>query len=275
MGKPLFIEGGDPFDYVTGYTRDGLPMTRSDLERILGKLGPTGFLALVERYNVPWTQLPLIEIGEIPLSKFKDGLGGVFLPRPSSTSGKNRRVKHHHGADPQNVSTTQDDRTICDRMADNAQAFYNRVKEQYPKARKSWLAQQFNREYGMHTFGSYFAEGPLGFLGAPASFRDNGVLGTRDYEGVSGFPAQFRDTLVPLEDQVHHFGGYFSAGLAGHYGAAKWHRDDDEEAGNFGDVRLGEQSFNLGAYFRRNPNKLDTVGQIIRSVICGGEEVPR
>jgi len=37
--EPLYIDGGDPFDYVSGYTLDGLPMSRSQLNRILGKLG--------------------------------------------------------------------------------------------------------------------------------------------------------------------------------------------------------------------------------------------
>jgi hypothetical protein len=52
FSQPLFIEGGDPFDYVSGYTKDGLPMTRGDLGRILGKLGPTGFL-LFDVYRFP------------------------------------------------------------------------------------------------------------------------------------------------------------------------------------------------------------------------------
>lgn len=42
-----------------------------------------------------------------------------------------------------------------------------------------------------------------------------------------------------------------------------------------GDVRLGEQSFSLGAYFRRRPDKLKKVGEIIKSAICRGEEVPK
>lgn len=179
---------------------------------------------------------------------------------------------------PQNLShvdpTMEDKRTICGQMADDAQGFYDKVTKNYPNARKSWLAQQFNREYGMHTFGSYFAEAPLGFLGTQASGRNN-VLGTRDYQGMSRFPAKFLDTLSPSDDQVHHFRAYFIAGLAGHYGAAKAHRNDDEEMGNSGDVRLGDQSFKLGTYFRQNPGKLNKVGEIIKSIICKGEEVPR
>jgi YD repeat-containing protein len=42
--EPLYIDGGDPFDYVSGFTLDGMPMTRSQLDRILGKLGGSSFL---------------------------------------------------------------------------------------------------------------------------------------------------------------------------------------------------------------------------------------
>ena len=38
FSQPLFIEGGDPFDYVSGYTLDGLPMSRSQLNHLVGKL---------------------------------------------------------------------------------------------------------------------------------------------------------------------------------------------------------------------------------------------
>jgi len=54
FGQPLFIEGSDPFDYVPGYTKDGLPMTRGDLGRILAKLGPAGFLVF-DVYRIPKT----------------------------------------------------------------------------------------------------------------------------------------------------------------------------------------------------------------------------
>lgn len=39
FAQPLFIEGGDPFDYVSGYTLDGLPMSRSQLNRIRARTG--------------------------------------------------------------------------------------------------------------------------------------------------------------------------------------------------------------------------------------------
>jgi hypothetical protein len=35
--QPLFIEGGDPFDYSSGYSLDGLPVSRAELNRINGR----------------------------------------------------------------------------------------------------------------------------------------------------------------------------------------------------------------------------------------------
>lgn len=93
--------------------------------------------------------------------------------------------------------------------------------------------------------------------------------------GASGFPRQFLDTADPTEDQVHHFGAYFSAGLAGHKQASDAHRRDDKAAGNTGDVQLADQSHHLGKYFRAHPTQLSNVGDIIRRVICNGEEVPK
>lgn len=130
-------------------------------------------------------------------------------------------------------------------MADDAQRIAHETRSDYPKATAAWTLQEFNKRYGRVTFGSYFAETPLGFLGTPASIRKN-VLGNRTYRGASGFPARFRDTLEPGEDQVHHFGAFFSAGLAGHKLIADQHRADDRDAGNMGDVRLGDQSRRLG-----------------------------
>jgi hypothetical protein len=62
--EPLYIEGGDPFDYVSGYTLDGLPMTRSELNRILGKLGVSRVFDVYhvdpefasEKYRPYWTR---------------------------------------------------------------------------------------------------------------------------------------------------------------------------------------------------------------------------
>src|ERR1700752_1735912 len=51
--EPLYQEGGDPFDYVSGYTLDGMPMTRSLLNRILGKLGGSTMLLFDVMRGVP------------------------------------------------------------------------------------------------------------------------------------------------------------------------------------------------------------------------------
>ncbi len=37
FGQPLFIEGSDPFDYNSGFTVDGLPVSESQLERMLDR----------------------------------------------------------------------------------------------------------------------------------------------------------------------------------------------------------------------------------------------
>jgi len=176
--------------------------------------------------------------------------------------------------EPQSSQAQQDNRTVCDRMADDAKRIAQETKDDYPGATAAWTLQEFNKRYGQLTFGSYFAEGPLGFLGTPTSSGRN-PNGNRSYKGSSGFPSQFLDSINPAEDQVHHFGAYFSAGLANHKFAPNQHRKDDREAGNMGDVRLADQSRRLGEYFRSNPTQLSNVGEIIRRVICRGEGVPK
>src|SRR5262249_55513577 len=84
-GKALFIDGGDPFDYVSGYTRDGLPMTRSELERIVGKLGPTRFLMLADVYRIPKNAY-LSGEWQSNQSAYHVGVIGLLLPQ----SKKNR-----------------------------------------------------------------------------------------------------------------------------------------------------------------------------------------
>ena len=92
---------------------------------------------------------------------------------------------------------------------------------------------------------------------------------------VQGFPAQFWDSKNPSEDQIHHFGAYCRAGIAGHKFAADVHRADDRDNGNMGDVRLSDQARRLGDYLRRNPSQLDKIGQLIRDTICNGGPVPK
>lgn len=159
-------------------------------------------------------------------------------------------------------------------MAADADRIAHEVANEYPNANPAWRLQEFNKRYGHITFGSYFSEGLLGWLGTPTSSGRN-PTSNRNYRGASGFPRQFLDTENPTQDQVHHFGAYFSAGLAGHKQAADAHRRDDKRAGNTGDVRLADQSYHLGQYFRAHPTRLVNVGEIIRRAICDGEEVPR
>jgi hypothetical protein len=75
--EPLYIEGGDPFDYVSGYTLDGLPMTRSQLNRILGRQGPTRLL-LFDVYRVPW-ELQGVQ-SEWTRSEYYSHTFGILVP---------------------------------------------------------------------------------------------------------------------------------------------------------------------------------------------------
>lgn len=174
---------------------------------------------------------------------------------------------------PRNQGQKQDNRTMCERMADDAQRIAGETRDDYPNAKAGWALQEFNKRFGEFTFGSYFAETPLGFLGTPASGRN--AYGTRSYHGASGFPDQFKDSIDPTEDAIHHFGAYFSAGLAGHKLAPDMHRADDRDSGNMGDVRLADQSRLLGDYLRGHPDQLSNVGKLIKDVICGGGAVPK
>ncbi len=172
------------------------------------------------------------------------------------------------------LADPQQEKTVCERMADDAQSIAEGARNEYPNATNAFVLQQFNKEYGKITFGSYFAEGPLGFVGTPTSSGRN-PNENRNYQGDSGFYSDFRDTLNPGEDQVHHFGAYFSAGLAGHKVMPDQHRAGDRGDGNWGDVRLADQARWLGDYLRRNPNQLNKVGQLIKDSICQGKAVPK
>jgi hypothetical protein len=168
-------------------------------------------------------------------------------------------------------------------MARDAQRIANGIlndfKNIYNRVSPADSLKMFNAAFGWVTFGSYFSESPLGFVGTQASGRNN-VLGDRSYQGQDGFARQFWDeaemkagALNP--DQVHHFGAYFSAGLAGHKLAPDIHRADDRDAGRIGDVQLADQSIRLGDYLRRNSAELKNIGQLIRDSICGGGAVPK
>jgi hypothetical protein len=100
FSSPLFIEGGDPFDYVSGYTRDGLPMTRSEVERILGRLGPARFLVLAERYKIPKVAYFAFLEGEWDLSQSKDGVIGEFVGQAAFYAGNSPR-RQPQGKNPQ------------------------------------------------------------------------------------------------------------------------------------------------------------------------------
>lgn len=150
----------------------------------------------------------------------------------------------------------------------------NNPVNQRNRVRPSDSLKMFNMSFGYVTFGTYFSEGPLGFWGTWADSRQD-VLGNRDYRGESGFHHSFLDEKEPGSDQVHHFGAFFSAGLTGHKFASNDHRANDVNEGNHGDVRLGDQSFRLGTYLKRNPTQLRNIGNLIRDTICNGQPVPK
>lgn len=177
---------------------------------------------------------------------------------------------------PQNPNQAQDNRSTCEKMADDAQRVANKIMETIKLGVNSLGdtigIQAFNRDYGMITFGSYFTRNPFPF-GVPIRSRSNNS-GTRDYSGEDGFHPSFFDSKRE-PDQVHHFGAFFSAGLAGHNLAPWWHRTGDSNAGNDGDVRLGDQALALGRYIAGNPTQLKNVGQLIKDTICSGKDVPK
>lgn len=122
-------------------------------------------------------------------------------------------------------------------MADDAQQEADRNMAGNPlKQRPDLALASFNSAFGMITFGTFMSPSLGGFYGTQASGRN--VLAGRSYQGYSGFHPNFRDTLNPGEDQVHHFGAYFSAGIADQRMAADWHRSGDLRLNNQGDVRL-------------------------------------
>ncbi|HEV2705409.1 MAG TPA: hypothetical protein VGV59_05765 [Pyrinomonadaceae bacterium] len=184
---------------------------------------------------------------------------------------------------PENLGGEQDRRTTCQRMADDAQKIADQIlydqRNMYSRVSPAESLKLFNMSFGTVTFGSYFTGSPFGFAGAQASGRNN-VLGRREYQGQDGFATKFHDKsettpTTPNPDQVHHFGAYFSAGIAGHKLIPDQHRADDRKAGHMGDVRLADQARTLGDYLRRNAAELKNIRQLIYDTICEGKDVPK
>jgi hypothetical protein len=158
-------------------------------------------------------------------------------------------------------------------MADDAQRIANEAingANEWRGTGASAILKQFNKNFGRFTYGTYFGEGLFGGIDSPSSLRNS--TGTKTYRGEGGFAPKFQDGEG---DQVHHFGAFFSAGLAGDKWMSDIHRADDRDAGNMADVRLSDQARRLGNYLRRNPTQLKNVGKLIRDTICGEGEVPR
>jgi hypothetical protein len=97
-------------------------MTRGEVERILGKLGPTRFLALADRYKMTNDDaFSIFFAGHYDaLPNFHDGVIGVFIPQFSSSLGGSRR--HSHSGNPQNPEI--DSATIKKAVGDCVAAMY-------------------------------------------------------------------------------------------------------------------------------------------------------
>ena len=71
FGEPLFIEGGDPFDYSSGYEIDGLPVSEAEFNRRMqnGSAGvqvsvggkPIVFVTNQRRLNVKQQEVLCVE----------------------------------------------------------------------------------------------------------------------------------------------------------------------------------------------------------------------
>ena len=177
-------------------------------------------------------------------------------------------------AAPAQSNLPQDNRTICDRLADDAQRLADEARSRYPNAAPAFVLQEFNKAFGRWTYGTYFAEGPLGGIDSvrgrlPVLSIQIGsrTQGAAPYRGQSGFARQFWEGDDPATDQVHHFGAYFSAGFAGHEITVNVHRALDD---NPGDRNLGRQAQLLGRYLRHNPSQLRRYHQGVWKYAEGG-----
>ena len=217
FGQPLFIEGSDPFDYVPGVTKDGLPMARGDLGRIFGKLGPAGFL-LFDVYRIPKTIFIAGE-HERYLSEFYVGSITARLDQASQRKrGRSAAVK----TPPKRSQESEHDRlpgsemTACLVMADIAEREADTAN--YRGTSPQNALRLFDNE-----FSRLYHGGPIRGLEDADKWKD----GTGRAEAMkyyasngSGFKMQFRDTgpeEFPLggygAEQTHHFSFYVSLGI--------------------------------------------------------------
>jgi RHS repeat-associated protein len=101
--------------------------------------------------------------------------------------------------------------------------------------------------------------------GAIASSPD--AIPYRPYGGRSGFKSEYRDSLAPTSDQVHHFAAYFQFGfiagaLEGEFAAylTDWN--------NPGDINLGVKASELGAALKLGVFKAADLSKKIQEILC-------
>jgi hypothetical protein len=85
--------------------------------------------------------------------------------------------------------------------------------------------------------------------------------------GQRDFKDKFQETnwLGPTNDQTHHAVAFMSAGINNMGTVAMGHMLIDD---NTPDKLLGGQAFQIGANLRYKPDKLRTIGDVIRRLLC-------
>jgi hypothetical protein len=96
------------------------------------------------------------------------------------------------------------------------------------------------------------------------------LIGEQKGWGQRDFKDKFQEAtydgvIRPDNDQTHHAVAYMSAGINNMGIVAEGHSLLDD---NYPDKRLGGQSFQMGANLSYKPDKLRTIGDDIRRLLC-------
>jgi YD repeat-containing protein len=105
------------------------------------------------------------------------------------------------------------------------------------------------------------ANGPI--VGSSVITEQHG-WGQRDFKDKFQEP-DANGVIMPTEDQTHHAVAYMSAGINNMWLAAEVASLTDD---NIPDKRLAGQAFQMGANLRYKPEKLRTIGNDIRRLLC-------
>lgn len=185
------------------------------------------------------------------------------------------------GAEPQ--QPTGQGQNHCEIMANVAQNLVNSLRSKYGNRLDSaGVLRAFDVKFSHWYTGAWMGSSNDLIKGIEYGLQTSAHTGSKPPElqkdhpelfGPGGFPDKFQDKDRTL-DQTHHFAAYLSAGINSRSVIAALHAADDRFGGNFGDVNLGKAAFALGSYLRNNPGKIDEIGALIRSYICGGQTPP-